>query len=273
LNVSDKEFQQCGKIITPRHGDLRIRSDPKSKVLKDGIYVVSKHLENKWILSIYRDRCLGTNEIEIAVDPLAMANLGNDPSMLENVRAWLMQQRAQLENQPARKRITNTKVSSFSLGFTLVGAQEFLRRIAKELEWPFPTWRMDTVDQRAKVQREAAVAYMMAMAFQAAAASGTQRLEVAKNKEVRFKSTELFQAHIELLLQEPVCAITKLPLDLSFEDKELAPSLDRRDSNRHYEPGNLQIVARFVNRWKSDDDQANFERLLALVRNYPGSAV
>jgi hypothetical protein len=118
-----------------------------------------------------------------------------------------------------------------------------------------------------------AVDHMMEMAYQAAAASGTQRVEVAKNKEVRFASRNEFRAQIEVLLREPVCAITKLPLDMTFADSELAPSLDRRDSNGHYELGNLQVVARFVNRWKSDDDQANFQRLIDLVRRGPDPAM
>ena len=62
-------------------------------------------------------------------------------------------------------------------------------------------------------------------------------------------------AQVEALLsdQDRRCAITNLPLQLDGQeqDKEFLPSLDRIDSNAHYEPGNLQVVCRFVNRWKS----------------------
>jgi hypothetical protein len=44
------------------------------------------------------------------------------------------------------------------------------------------------------------------------------------------------------------------------------PSLDRKDSSRGYEPGNLQIVCRFVNFWKSATPDSEFSRLLALLR-------
>lgn len=43
-------------------------------------------------------------------------------------------------------------------------------------------------------------------------------------------------------------------------------SLDRIDSNGHYEEGNLQVVCRFINRWKSDSDDAEFRRLVRLLQ-------
>lgn len=43
-------------------------------------------------------------------------------------------------------------------------------------------------------------------------------------------------------------------------------SLDRIDSNGHYMLGNLQIVCRFANRWKSDGDNDNFMRLIRLLK-------
>jgi hypothetical protein len=38
---------------------------------------------------------------------------------------------------------------------------------------------------------------------------------------------------------------------MTMVDLDLSPSLDRIDSDGHYAPDNLQIVARFVNRWKA----------------------
>ncbi|WP_298963557.1 hypothetical protein [uncultured Roseibium sp.] len=49
-------------------------------------------------------------------------------------------------------------------------------------------------------------------------------------------------------------------------DDQLRPSLDRIDSNGHYELGNLQVVARFINKWKSDSEDAEFRRSLEIVR-------
>ena len=49
-------------------------------------------------------------------------------------------------------------------------------------------------------------------------------------------------------------------------DKNLRASVDRIDSNGHYEHGNLQVVCQFVNFWKGDSDNEEFKRLLMLVR-------
>ena len=50
----------------------------------------------------------------------------------------------------------------------------------------------------------------------------------------------------------------------------LRPSVDRIDSNGHYEHGNLQIVCQFVNFWKADSNNEEFKRLLMLVRSAEG---
>ena len=64
----------------------------------------------------------------------------------------------------------------------------------------------------------------------------------------------------------------QLPGDNS--DLQLAPSLDRIDGMGHYEEGNLQVVCRFINFSKGDNNNDEFRRLLALVRgirNPPGT--
>ena len=35
----------------------------------------------------------------------------------------------------------------------------------------------------------------------------------------------------------------------------------------HYERGDLQVVCRFINRWKSDSNDKTFKRLIELVRS------
>jgi hypothetical protein len=62
------------------------------------------------------------------------------------------------------------------------------------------------------------------------------------------------------------CALTGVELDFMGSNAEFSPSLDRKDSSGHYEPGNLQIVARFANRWKSDMSDPQFLSLLEAVR-------
>lgn len=69
-----------------------------------------------------------------------------------------------------------------------------------------------------------------------------------------------------LALQHDRCALSGLPLKFDGTDKNLTPSLDRIDSDGHYEHGNLQVVCQFINFWKSDGDNAEFVKCLNLVR-------
>ncbi|WP_437954411.1 hypothetical protein WME76_22720 [Sorangium sp. So ce119] len=104
-----------------------------------------------------------------------------------------------------------------------------------------------------------------------AASNGQQVLRTVKNKDLRFAPTGEFEKYIEALLrdQEGRCAITGIEMQYFGRegDSQLLCSLDRINSDGHYEPGNLQIVCRFVNKWKSDTKDDEFRRLLALVRN------
>jgi hypothetical protein len=274
VKVTDEELQQCGRIAAPVFGELSIQKDPDNKTLADGLYFVGKRLQgNRWVMSVYRDRCEGTNEIEVAIEPSRLAKLRGEQEV--EVRSWLEQQRTMLQNDPPFKRITNAKVNSFCMGFKLQGAQEFLRRLTDTLaktrgRWDIAGAIAETGTSGQPSPRDLALEHMLSMAYQAAAASGTEHIEVAKDKKVLFASREAFLAYVDSLLKEPVCAVSGVPLDLTFADVERAPSLDRKDSDGHYEEGNLQVVARFINRWKSDDDIDNFKRLLALTRKVDG---
>lgn len=92
---------------------------------------------------------------------------------------------------------------------------------------------------------------------------------VMKNKELRMTSQQL-EACIRRLLeqQENRCALTGIPFQFlgGHQDKNLLPSLDRIDSNGHYEEGNLQVVCQFINFWKGDCENEEFRRLLNMVR-------
>lgn len=100
-------------------------------------------------------------------------------------------------------------------------------------------------------------------------ANGQQAQKTVKNKDCHFDSKTALENHIRDLLevQEHQCAITSLGLnyDDPDEDPELRASLDRIDSASHYAPGNLQVVCRFVNRWKGADSDAEFRRLLSML--------
>jgi len=98
--------------------------------------------------------------------------------------------------------------------------------------------------------------------------NGQAVYRTVKNKELRLAKEALI-AHLNNLLDETDhrCAITGLALQPNGPDDQLRPSLDRIDSDRHYEVGNLQVVARFINNWKSDSKDSEFRRLLAIVRH------
>ena len=138
-----------------------------------------------------------------------------------------------------------------------------------------PNWK-----KRQSSSKKAPVAYYdskqksiveMAMtAVNTANNSRGQRVETTiKNKELRFTQKEL-EKYLDALLesQDGLCAISTLPLQYrgSHDNPELLCSLDRIDSNGHYEEGNLQIVCRFINRWKRDQDDEEFRSLLDIVR-------
>ncbi|MDE2467133.1 MAG: hypothetical protein KGO02_25985 [Alphaproteobacteria bacterium] len=91
-----------------------------------------------------------------------------------------------------------------------------------------------------------------------------------RNKEFGFPSEESLAEYILGLIhkQNGRCAISGIELqyDDHKTDPELHCSLDRIDSNGHYEPGNLQVVCRFINRWKSASSDVEFRRLVKLLR-------
>jgi hypothetical protein len=56
-------------------------------------------------------------------------------------------------------------------------------------------------------------------------------------------------------------------LDDEPGDDQCRYSLDRIVSSKHYEPGNLQLVCKFVNQWKGAMADEEFIRLIALLRS------
>ncbi len=109
-------------------------------------------------------------------------------------------------------------------------------------------------------------------AFQTAFASNGQEVKrTLKNKNVNFNSKNELQKYIANLLnsQEKICALTELPINLMEKegDPEMRASLDRIDSDGHYEEGNLQVVCKFANRWKNDSVNDEFLRLINLLKD------
>jgi hypothetical protein len=99
--------------------------------------------------------------------------------------------------------------------------------------------------------------------------NGQQVWTTRKNKNLLHEREQLERIIEDLIhLQEDQCALTGLPLQWhgESEDPAMLASLDRIDSDGHYVAGNLQVVCRFANQWKSNSPDGEFRRLLTIVR-------
>ena len=108
---------------------------------------------------------------------------------------------------------------------------------------------------------------MAKTAFETTKKADGQKVERhTKVKNWGFGSHEQAYDYIKELLsdQEEICALTGLQLQFkdTCDDEAMLCSLDRIDSNGHYEPENLQIVCRFANFWKSNQPNNEFLRLI-----------
>jgi hypothetical protein len=139
-------------------------------------------------------------------------------------------------------------------------------------------WTLDALWWQSKLERQdngqiknARFKAIWTMADQAEATAknsyGQTVQRSVKIKDLRLSKEALIE-HLSELLKEAGdrCAVTGVLLEFEGEDKQLRPSLDRIDSDGHYELGNLQVVARFINFWKSDTDDTEFRRLISMVR-------
>jgi len=120
--------------------------------------------------------------------------------------------------------------------------------------------------------RNLEIARMAKTAFTTTQASnGQEASRIVKNKNFGFNSEYELENYIRGLLniQDNLCALTEIPLQFGndCEDPQMRCSLDRIDSQGHYEAGNLQIVCKFANQWKSDRDNEEFKRLIGTVRS------
>ncbi|KQQ86067.1 hypothetical protein ASF65_05980 [Aureimonas sp. Leaf324] len=117
---------------------------------------------------------------------------------------------------------------------------------------------------------EHAIAVMMAMTRRTAAQSNVQTVvRVVRNKELRVSDQALRTLLADLIKKQGGrCALSRLPLQYhgAHDDDQMLVSLDRIDSDGHYEADNVQVVCRFVNRWKSDMPDAEFRRLMDMVQ-------
>jgi hypothetical protein len=119
--------------------------------------------------------------------------------------------------------------------------------------------------------RQRAVVRMVTTAeYTVKASNAPPTLQAPKRKRSQFTNPLEFRSYVDALieLQDGRCAITEIPLQFDGEedDIELTCSLDRIDSSGDYAPKNLQVVCKFVNRWKSAEADESFRRLISIVR-------
>jgi hypothetical protein len=100
-------------------------------------------------------------------------------------------------------------------------------------------------------------------------ANGQREERLVKNKNLKLSDREL-EDTIRLLIEDQGgnCNLSGLPLQFlgTHQDDQMLASLDRIDSDGHYEAGNLQVVCRFINKWKSNTKNDEFRRLMAKVQ-------
>ncbi len=141
-----------------------------------------------------------------------------------------------------------------------------------------PKWKerqstAKTTPVKASSSREISIGDMAYQAETTSKNANGQTVErKIKNKNFVFNNTQELEEYLKDILesQQDRCALSGLPLQFkgTHDDEEMLCSLDRIDSDGHYEPGNLQIVCRFINFWKRDSKNEEFSRLLEEVRKY-----
>ncbi len=93
----------------------------------------------------------------------------------------------------------------------------------------------------------------------AAYANGQTVLTIVKAKDIGFTRPELEEEIAALLNQQKHrCALSGYEFRPAVTNPHLRPSLDRKDSTLGYVPGNLQIVTRAANFFKSASDEADW---------------
>ena len=283
MEIGEQQLDEVVKELLPIgytrfYRNRGIVSDPR---LVKGVELLNVH--NEWAISLFRNVNNEANDVEIAIAPARIVPDGLAGAALK----WLEAVRGELHHREHTPHYGRYKGEVFRIGLKLPEAKVFLRRFMAEIlkrpsQAPWgasgsgtavavavepaapPRTPPSPADERAR-----SIAHMVAMAFAARNQSGLERISIAKDKQVCFASPAHLQSHLEVIWTSEHCVLSGLKLDVSGGDPELAPSLDRIDSSKHYEPGNLQVVARFINRWKSDDEQGNFVRLLMLVKAVP----
>ncbi|MDC7701607.1 hypothetical protein [Vogesella indigofera] len=262
--------------------------------LKHGFRISS---DGKQVASAYFSDNAPDHEVEFALDYAHLADTDRERGALVK---WLRYQKCLFGGQDPKVHQRGDPVDWFRIGFSSVGdALTFLQSFKNERQMLNPSVRwqiladatseaseqeLPTVVEKLEVPEphtarenkmsmwKQVVDRLVSTAQQTTSQSNGQvAYKTIKNKNNAFTSQEEFALYVLALIekQDGCCAISGLPLrpDEQCEDVEMLASLDRIDSNGHYEPGNLQVVCRFINRWKGADENALFVRLIGALRS------
>lgn len=211
-------------------------------------------------------------------------------------KSWLDNQKKDFGGNDARNHKLGKQVDWFRIGFSTYGdAVLFVQRLADERRhrlstsrWAVPNFTSTiqaslpvrsnhtASDALTRISTEtwASAALRMVKTAQKTTASsnGQVVLQTVKNKNNGFHSEEEFVGYVESLIEQQggCCAISGLHLhtDGALGDDEMKASLDRIDSDAHYEAGNLQVVCRFINRWKGADSDHQFKQMIEHMRQH-----
>lgn len=209
---------------------------------------------------------------------------------------WLEHQKAEFGGHDARNHKKGKQLDWFRIGVkTYSDATVFIKRITDErqkfpisVRWTIPAAIPETQSPQSIRSNKAVPAVvanavtdtwastalrMVKTAQQTTASSNGQVVsQTIKNKNNGFDNEDKFVDYVKALIEQQggCCAISGLQLHADNEqaDDEMKASLDRIDSSAHYEAGNLQVVCRFINRWKGADPNGQFKELLERLRQH-----
>jgi hypothetical protein len=255
----DKDFRS-GQL-----GFLRVNTDYRNNAIRRG--------QSKLRAGIYAIfQVIGTAELMPDPDVRHLNNLAEASTAWRvpvRVLANLLGSPIPLSNLPndiAFKRIHQALRTT-----TLAVSKSAFQKILKLAKHP-ELLKFGAVDEPTSGESRAdAISRMARAAFSTAAYSNGQLLQrTIKNKDIMFSSRLELERHLNDLLrsQGGRCAITRIKFDFgdALQNTDLCCSLDRKDSNGHYERNNLQVVFRFINRWKSNGDNDKFKQLIKRLR-------
>ena len=220
------------------------------------------------ILQLYiRDRKSHRLDFEIEGDRDAMGNLAKE------LREFLIDGQ-QPEGIKGSRADAQTKIVYAKLPDSEKEQVAMLRVFIKYLSSKLSSYQSNSgAITPAPTSLASSISKMVEAAKKTEKQSGNESVTVQKHKEVRFETDEDFEKYLAQLheAQAGLCALSGLPLQACEVGNLYSMSLDRIDSDGHYEAGNLQLVCRFINLWKSDSDNEQFKRLLDTVQTAPNS--